>query len=92
VPLSEDCLFIDVWTPARTPGEKLPVIAWIYGGGFTGGMTSAPLYDGKNFASKGVVLVSMHAGGLAAGQGTVSRSDRSVPREPRASGRRSMAT
>jgi len=64
VPLSEDCLFIDVWTPARTPGEKLPVIAWIYGGGFTGGMTSAPLYDGKNFASKGVVL-GHSAGGFA---------------------------
>jgi para-nitrobenzyl esterase len=59
VPLSEDCLFLDVWTPAKKPGEKLPVIAWIYGGGFTGGMTSAPLYDGASLARKGVVLVSI---------------------------------
>jgi para-nitrobenzyl esterase len=59
VPLSEDCLFLDVWTPAKKPGEKLPVLAWIYGGGFTGGMTSAPLYDGARFAHKGVVLVSI---------------------------------
>lgn len=59
VPLSEDCLYLDVWTPARTSSERLPVIAWIYGGGFTGGMTSAPLYDGTHFAHKGVVFVSI---------------------------------
>ena len=59
VPMSEDCLFIDVWTPARTPAERLPVIAWIYGGGFSGGMTSAPLYDGTHFAQHGVVFVSI---------------------------------
>jgi para-nitrobenzyl esterase len=59
VPLSEDCLFLDVWTPAKASGEKLPVIAWIYGGGFNGGMTSVPLYDGANFARKGVVFVSI---------------------------------
>jgi para-nitrobenzyl esterase len=59
IPLSEDCLYLDVWTPARTPHDGLPVIAWIYGGGFTGGMTSAPLYDGASFARKGVVFVSI---------------------------------
>jgi len=56
---SEDCLYLDVWTPAKSAATKLPVIAWIYGGGFTGGMTSAPLYDGANFARKGVVFVSI---------------------------------
>jgi para-nitrobenzyl esterase len=56
---SEDCLYLDIWTAAKTADEKLPVIAWIYGGGFTGGMTSAPLYDGSHFAQKGVVLVSI---------------------------------
>jgi para-nitrobenzyl esterase len=56
---SEDCLYLNVWTPAKAPGEKLPVIAWIYGGGFTGGMTSTPLYDGTHFAQKGVVFVSI---------------------------------
>lgn len=59
VSLSEDCLYLDVWTPAKSPSERLPVIAWIYGGGFTGGMTSAPLYDGTHFAQKGVVFVSI---------------------------------
>jgi para-nitrobenzyl esterase len=59
VSLNEDCLYLDIWTAAKTASEKLPVIAWIYGGGFTGGMTSAPLYDGANFARKGVVFVSL---------------------------------
>ena len=59
VPYSEDCLYVDVWSPARSPGEKLPVIVWIYGGGFTGGSTSNALYDGANFARKGVVFVSI---------------------------------
>ncbi len=59
VSLSEDCLYLNVWTPAKTARERLPVIAWIYGGGFTGGMTSAPLYDGTHFARKGVVFVSI---------------------------------
>ncbi|MGB6449595.1 MAG: carboxylesterase family protein [Steroidobacteraceae bacterium] len=56
---SEDCLYLNVWTPAKTSRERLPVIAWIYGGGFTGGMTSAPLYDGAHFAANGVVFVSI---------------------------------
>ncbi|HSQ95841.1 MAG TPA: carboxylesterase family protein [Croceibacterium sp.] len=55
----EDCLYIDVWTPANTPADKLPVIAWIYGGGFNSGATSVPMYDGANFAHQGVVLVSL---------------------------------
>ena len=56
---SEDCLYLNVWTPARSARERLPVIAWIYGGGFSGGMTSAPLYDGTHFAQRGVVFVSI---------------------------------
>jgi para-nitrobenzyl esterase len=59
VSLSEDCLYLNVWTSAGTSSERRPVIAWIYGGGFTGGMTSAPLYDGAHFAEKGVVFVSI---------------------------------
>jgi len=57
-PVSEDCLYLNVWTPAKTQGEKLPVIFWIHGGGFSGGSTSTPMYDGTGFAQKGVVLVS----------------------------------
>ena len=58
-PVSEDCLYLNVWTPAKKPGEKIPVIVWIYGGGFSGGSTSIPMYDGMGFAKKGVVLVSV---------------------------------
>jgi para-nitrobenzyl esterase len=58
-PVSEDCLYLNVWTPAKKPGEKVPVIVWIYGGGFSGGSTSTPMYDGMGFAKKGVVLVSV---------------------------------
>jgi len=58
-PVGEDCLYLNVWTPAKRPGEKLPVIFWIYGGGFSGGSTSIPMYDGTGFAKKGVVFVSV---------------------------------
>jgi len=58
-PVGEDCLYLNVWTPAKKAGEKIPVIVWIYGGGFSGGSTSTPMYDGMGFAKKGVVLVSV---------------------------------
>lgn len=57
--ISEDCLYLNVWTGAKTPDEKRPVMVWIYGGGFGIGMTSTPAYDGTNLAQKGVVLVSV---------------------------------
>jgi para-nitrobenzyl esterase len=58
-PVSEDCLYLNVWTPAKMQDEKLPVILWIYGGGFMGGSTSTAMYDGTGFAKKGIVLVSV---------------------------------
>jgi para-nitrobenzyl esterase len=57
--VSEDCLYLNVWTGAKNTGEKRPVMVWIYGGGFSLGMTSTPTYDGTNFAKRGVVLVSV---------------------------------
>jgi para-nitrobenzyl esterase len=56
--LSEDCLYLNVWTTAKKANEKLPVMVWIYGGAFAGGMTGIPTYDGTKLAQKGVVLVS----------------------------------
>jgi para-nitrobenzyl esterase len=57
--VSEDCLDLNVWTPAQTARDRLPVMVWIYGGAFVGGATNWPLYDGTHFARKGVVLVSV---------------------------------
>jgi len=57
---SEDCLYLNVWTPAKSGGEKLPVMVWIYGGGFHSGGSSEPRQDGGHLATKGVVVVSMN--------------------------------
>ena len=59
VETSEDCLYLNVWTPAQSSGERLPVMVWIYGGGFSMGSTSVPLYSGENLARMGVVVVSV---------------------------------
>jgi para-nitrobenzyl esterase len=59
LPFSEDCLYLNVWSPAQSPKERLPVMVWIYGGGFVSGFTSLPLYSGENLAKKGVVVVSI---------------------------------
>ncbi len=57
--MSEDCLYLNVWTPAKAAGDALPVMVWMHGGGFVGGQTGVPLYDGTKLAEKGVVLVSV---------------------------------
>lgn len=57
---SEDCLYLNVWTPATKANAKLPVMVWIYGGGFQAGAASEPRQDGEALAKKGVVVVSMN--------------------------------
>jgi para-nitrobenzyl esterase len=56
---SEDCLYLNVWSPAKSAHAKVPVLVWIYGGGFSVGGTSVPVYSGEVLARKGVVLVSI---------------------------------
>jgi para-nitrobenzyl esterase len=55
---SEDCLYLNIWTPAHRDDAYLPVIVWIYGGGFSNGSASMPLYWGDKLARKGVVVVT----------------------------------
>jgi para-nitrobenzyl esterase len=57
---SEDCLTLNVWTPASSSADRLPVMVWIHGGGFFGGSGSAPPYDGEILARRGVVLVTLN--------------------------------
>ena len=57
---SEDCLYLNVWAPAKSASQKLPVMVWIYGGGLEAGSTSEPRQDGENLAKRGIILVSMN--------------------------------
>ena len=57
---SEDCLYLNVWTPAKSPSEKLPVMVWVHGGGFQFGSGEEPVYEGSNLARKGVVVVTFN--------------------------------
>ncbi|MEO8314589.1 MAG: carboxylesterase family protein, partial [Pseudomonadota bacterium] len=57
--MSEDCLYLNVWTPAKSPKERVPVLVWIYGGGFSGGSTSGANISGEVLAAKGVIVVSI---------------------------------
>ncbi|MBQ4307933.1 MAG: carboxylesterase family protein [Lachnospiraceae bacterium] len=59
VPASEDCLYLNIWTPAATGEEKLPVAMWIHGGGLEHGWCSEMEFDGAAYAAKGVILVSV---------------------------------
>lgn len=58
-PVSEDCLYLNVWSPAQG-GSNLPVLVWIHGGGFGGGSGSIPIYSGDRLAAKGAVVVTVN--------------------------------
>lgn len=58
--ISEDCLYLNVWTPAKRNTTGLPVLVYFYGGGFVAGDGSEPRYDGANMAKKGIVVVTVN--------------------------------
>jgi para-nitrobenzyl esterase len=58
--MSEDCLYLNVWTPAKSADEKLPVMVWIHGGSNNVGAGSEPVYGGANLARKGVIVVTIN--------------------------------
>src|SRR5690606_19906476 len=58
LPMSEDCLSLNVWTPAEA--ENAPVFVWIHGGALTGGASSETMYDGARLAERGIVVVSIN--------------------------------
>ena len=58
--MSEDCLYLNIWTPAKSGKQRLPVLVYIYGGGVQNGDGSEPRYDGASMASKGIVAVTVN--------------------------------
>lgn len=59
-PVSEDGLYLNIWTPAKEAGEKLPVAFWIHGGAFTGGFGHEKEFDGEGYCKRGVILVTIN--------------------------------
>jgi para-nitrobenzyl esterase len=59
-PLSEDCLYLNIWTPAKSAKDRLPVMVWIHGGGFTRGFAGTSSYNGEALAHKGAVIVTIN--------------------------------
>ncbi len=58
--ISEDCLYLNVWTGAKSPSERRPVYVYLYGGGFSEGSGAVPVYDGGGLAKKGLVVVTIN--------------------------------
>ncbi len=58
--MDEDCLTLNIWSPARSKSERLPVMVWIHGGGFRQGSSRLPVYDGRHLAKDGVVVVTFN--------------------------------
>lgn len=60
IPMDEDCLYLNVWTPAMSPDEKLPVYVWYFGGGLQVGHTAEMEFDGERIARRGIVVVTVN--------------------------------
>ena len=60
IPMSEDCLYLNVWTPAKKTDEKLPVLLWFFGGAFQWGYTAEMEFNGERLARRGIIVVSVN--------------------------------
>lgn len=60
IAMDEDCLYLNVWTPAKSADEKLPVVVWYFGGGFQWGYTAEMEFDGERLARRGIVVVTVN--------------------------------
>ena len=60
IKMNEDCLYLNVWTPAKSLDEKLPVLVWFFGGGFQWGYTAEMEFDGERLARRGIIVVSVN--------------------------------
>lgn len=60
IPMDEDCLYLNVWTPANSADEKLPVYVWYFGGGLQVGHTAEMEFDGERIARRGIVVVTVN--------------------------------
>ncbi len=58
--VSEDCLYLNIWTPAKNANDHLPVLVYFYGGGFIGGDGSEYRYDGESMARRGIVSITVN--------------------------------
>ena len=59
IPMSEDCLYLNVWTPAESTGDKLPVYVWYFGGALQWGNTAEMEFDGERLARRGIIVVTV---------------------------------
>lgn len=60
IPMDEDCLYLNIWTPAKAKDERLPVLVWYFGGGLQWGYPSEMEFDGERIARRGIVVVSVN--------------------------------
>ena len=60
IPMDEDCLYLNVWTPAKSADEKFPVLVWYFGGAFQWGYTAEMEFDGERLARRGIIVVSVN--------------------------------
>ena len=60
IPMGEDCLYLNVWTKAKKPGEKMPVLVWFFGGGLQCGYPAEMEFDGERIARRGIVVVTVN--------------------------------